>query len=137
MGVRVLNLSPPHAWNSRLIVSEVNPTVATAAEAAPLISALLARGTWPAAKTDPTSTFPPGGAKKTADAILRVLPPPGPVPPIQWTTFERTDVQKKKFTADIEEVHAQLKCRAAPLDDSIFFLEPYQGIGVVMRASDS
>ncbi len=131
MGVRVLNLSPPQAWNSRLIVSEVNPTVATASEAAYLITALLERGTWPTAQTDPASAFPPGGAKKTAAAILRMLPPPAELPPIHWVRFERSDVQKKKFTADIEEVHARLKCRAAVLDDSIFFLEPYQGIGVV------
>lgn len=130
MGVRVLNLSPPQAWNSRLIVSEVNPTVATAAEAASLITALLAQGTWPAAMIDPRNVFPSGGAKKTAAAILRMLPPPATLPPIQWTRLERSDVQKKKFTADIEEVHALLKCRAAMLDDSIFFLEPYQGIGV-------
>ena len=61
----------------------------------------------------------------------RVLPPPGPLPLITWTKLERSELQKKKFTADIEEVHALLKCRAAVLDDSIFFLEPYQGIGVV------
>jgi surface carbohydrate biosynthesis protein len=130
MGARVLNLSPPQAWNSRLIVSEVNPTAASAAEAVTMIEALLTQGTWPAAQTDPTSAFPPGGARKTAEAIMRVLPPPGSLPLITWTKLERTAPQKKKFTADIEEVHALLKCRAAELDDSIFFLEPYQGIGV-------
>ena len=130
MGVRVLNLSPAQAWSSRLIVSDVNPTVATAAEAALLIEALLVRGTWPTAATDPTSAFPPGGALKIAEAIMRVLPPPEPLPLIHWTTFDRSDVQKKKFSADIEEVHALLKCRAAVLDDSIFLLEPYQGIGI-------
>jgi surface carbohydrate biosynthesis protein len=130
MGARVLNLSPPQAWNSRLIVSEVNPTAATAVEASALIEKLLADGTWPAAATDPTNAFPPGGARKTAEAIMRMLPPPGPLPPIHWSRLERGELQKKKFTADIEEVHAQLKCRAAELDDSIFFLEPYQGIGI-------
>jgi surface carbohydrate biosynthesis protein len=130
MGVRVLNLSPPQAWNSRLIVSELNPTVATADEAAPLVAALLADGSWPAAQIDPTNAFPPGGAKKTAQAILRMLPPPAALPPIHWKHVPLDDVRKRKFTADIEEVHAQLKCRAATLDDSIFFLEPYQGIGV-------
>ena len=130
MGVRVLNLSPPQTWSSRLIVSDVNPTVTTADEAQPLISALLERGAWPSAKVDPTDAFPSGGAKGIAEAIMQLLPPPGPLPPISWKRLQRTDVMRKKFTADIKEVHAQLKCRAAVLDDSIFFLEPTQGIGV-------
>jgi surface carbohydrate biosynthesis protein len=130
MGVRVLNLSPAQSWNHRLIVSEVNPSAATAPEAAEMIAAFLAQGTWPAAPTDPARHFPPGGAKKTAEAIMRFLPPAGPLPLIRWERIERPEVKKKKFTADIEEVHAQLKCRAAVLDDSIFFLEPYQGIGL-------
>lgn len=124
MGVKAVNLSPPVPWSSRLIVSEVNPTVRAARDAAEMIQALMTRGAWPPPPSNVTELFPSGGAEKTAAAILRALPPPGPIGAMKWMRRERTEVEKKKFTADIDELRDVLTCRAMELDDSLFYAEP-------------
>ncbi len=124
MGAKAVNLSPPVPWSNRLIVSEVNPTVRTAREAAAMIEALVNGGAWPPPPSNATDLFPSGGTEKTAAAILRALPPPGPIGTMKWVRRERTDVEKKKFTVGIDELHATLTCRAKELDDSLFYLEP-------------
>jgi surface carbohydrate biosynthesis protein len=123
MGARVVNLSPPGAWSNRVIVSDVNPTVATAAQAAEMIGTLLSKDEWPAAKADPFHMYPSGGAQKTADAIIRTLPPPSFIPDLVWHRAKRADIHRQKFTATLDEVHAQLDCVAVELDDSLFYLE--------------
>jgi surface carbohydrate biosynthesis protein len=123
MGAKVINLSPPGAWSNRLIVSDVNPTVATAVQAAEMIGTLLSKGEWPAPKADPFHMYPSGGAHKTAEAIMQTLPPPRFIPGIVWHRGKRSDIHRQKFTATLDEVHAQLDCVAVELDDSLFYLE--------------
>jgi surface carbohydrate biosynthesis protein len=124
MGARAVNLSPPVPWSSRLIVSEVNPTVRAAREAAAMIQALMNGGAWPLPPTKATDLFPSGGTEKTVAAILRALPPPGPVGTMKWQRRERTDIERKKFSVGIDELRAALPCRAMELDDSLFYAEP-------------
>lgn len=123
-GTPALNLSPPLAWRDRLIVSQVNVTVPSAEEAKPLITSYLADGAWPAPAIDARTMFPSGGADRTARAIARLLPKPGPLGPITWTKINRTDIQRSKFTVSLEEVRKHVTCKVQQLDDSLFFLTP-------------
>jgi hypothetical protein len=124
MGAKALNLSPPGAWSSRLVVSQVNPTVHTARDAGTMIAALMNSGAWPPPSSNPYDLFPSGGTDKTVAALLRALPPPGRIGAMKWFKHERSDVEKRKFTASRDELQAILACRAVELDDSLFYIEP-------------
>jgi hypothetical protein len=116
----VINLSPPLAWRDRLIVSEVNPTMATAGEAIAVFSA----GAIPAPKRQAQELFPVRGGERTAELIAKALPRPQPIPDFRWYHGVRHEMHKTKFTVSLEEMRALVSCDVVQLDDSIFLLRP-------------
>ncbi|MBX7199720.1 MAG: hypothetical protein K1X51_10115 [Rhodospirillaceae bacterium] len=133
LGTPVINVSPVAEWAKRLIVREVNCTVATADEAVALVPDFL-RNHARAGSLDVFDIFPRDAAERTARAIAAFLPPPGPLAPFNWVPLERTDVQRNKFTVTPQEcmdcirrvfplAGAQVKSVIA-MDDSLFLLTP-------------
>jgi surface carbohydrate biosynthesis protein len=128
MGAKVLNLSVSSSWGDRLIVSQANVTVGSAAEAQPLIAGLLATGAWPPAKQDVGALYPTGGAEKIAGALARQLPAPQRLSGgFQWYKINRTDQQREKFSVTRDEVLGLTRHEVMEIDDSVFLLTPRAG----------
>ena len=125
MGRRALNLSPVSSWADRLIVSQVNVTARSAAEATSIIETTLQTGAWPSPTRDLDALYPAGGATNTADAIARHLPPARRMTDgLQWHLINRTDMQRDKFTVAYEEAAALTRHNLVQMDDSLFLLTP-------------
>lgn len=124
LGARTLNLSPPMVWRERLIVSEANVTVGSAAEAAQLIFSNFTAGTWPTPKIDVNRLFPSGGAERTAQAIARHFTTKEAHYEMKWRRIKREDYMIQKFTVGLDEVRSLTPYPVTPLDDSLFLLTP-------------
>ena len=122
-----LNLDPLPLWGERFTLRRVNHTVETAAEAQTVLSAYLGnqRGGALAHKRELNAYFPTDGAKNIAQSILDLL---GDAPPIsgkfRWTSFDRDDHQRAKFTATLADVTQGAPGSVTSLDDSVFLISP-------------
>ncbi len=103
MGVPCLNLSPHDAWARRLILRDINYSVAAAGEAFGAIESFLDRGEGPIAEARSNDPFPRDCAAASAAAIASLLPPPRPMTAFPWALTPRTDIHKKKFTVSADE----------------------------------
>ena len=128
IGARAINLSPEDGWAERLVLREVNYTVATATQAIEAIKS----GRIETARN--TEFVPLYGARRAAKAIAATLPGPGKIGPLPWTPHARPDFQKAKMSVTFDECLAAMKelfpTAAVPLkrfreiDDSVFHFEP-------------
>jgi surface carbohydrate biosynthesis protein len=129
IGAPALNLSPDDGWAQRLVVREVNRSVATAAEAIEIIKD---RRVETSQKN--TEFVPLYGARRAAQAIATTLSPPSKIDVFRWTAHPRPDFQKAKMSVTFDECVTAMKelfpTAAVPLkrfkeiDDSVFFFEP-------------
>jgi len=142
LGRPCLNISPPEhdAWARKFLMRDLNYTVAMAEAAkAPVLEYLrTARG--PLAATEHVRHgFPPHAARTIADSIIALLLSRGAKPrqlsTFKWRGEERTEPQKAKFTASLEEVQKGIAAifptvpgaaagHVRQLDDSVFLIAP-------------
>jgi surface carbohydrate biosynthesis protein len=124
MGVPCLNLSPHDEWARRLVLRDINHSVANASEAAPTIETFLAQGDGPIAEARSKDPFPKDCAAASAQAIASLLPPPHPLGAFPWTLTPRTDIHRKKFTVSPEEFAESLGRAFEMAGHAAYTMEP-------------
>jgi surface carbohydrate biosynthesis protein len=137
MGVPCLNISPHDAWARRLILRDINHSVAAAGDAYGAIERFLARGDGPIAEARSRDPFPKECAAASAEAISSLLPPARPMGPFPWTPTPRQEIHQKKFTVSPEEFAESLgrafkmagyeTYAVEPLADSVVKVSPRAG----------
>lgn len=104
MGTRCLNLSPDGPWAERLVLRQVNYSAPTAAAAMDAVDNALSKGIGPIVDTAFNDPFPLDCASTFAQAIASMLPPPRPMESFAWRDTTRTDVQRSKFSASLDDI---------------------------------
>jgi surface carbohydrate biosynthesis protein len=123
LGTSCLNVSVDTAWSARFLMSRVNPTVTSAAEAIEWL-----KSGQSGVRPNIDALFPSGSAAKIAEAMCRErVPGCADVP--TWTRYPRSDEQRRKFTAGRDETGNALRrlgveAKIEALDDSVFMLQP-------------
>jgi surface carbohydrate biosynthesis protein len=133
MGVPCLNVSPHDAWARRLILRDINYSVATAGEAYGAIGSFLGRSEGPIAEARSKDPFPKDCAAASAAAISSLLPPPGPMKQFPWVQTPRTDIQKKKFTVSADEFSESLGRAFKMAGCETYAIEPLADSVVIVR----
>jgi hypothetical protein len=134
MGTPSINVSPIEKWSQQFIVRDLAVTVANADQAFALGCEILRSPDHLSASGKADDMFPHNGAEATARAIAALLPPPAPLPPLDWAVAELGEIQRKKFTLTLDECQQAIG-RTFPLagapkpavtqrDESTFFLVP-------------
>lgn len=121
LGTPTINLSPPSPWRERLIVSDVNVTTNSAAEAQKL---MLSTAPWPTPRLNADALFPHNATERVAQAIARTLPSSPHKGELTWHRLKREPYMVDKFTVSLDEVRDRLPGRVTLLDDSLFLVTP-------------
>ena len=124
MGVPCLNLSPADAWAHRLILRDINYSVATAHEARAPIERFLALGDGPIAEARSNDPFPQACAAASAEAIASLLPAPHPMSSFPWTLSPRQEIHRKKFTVSLDEFTESLSRAFEMAEFAAYTVEP-------------
>ncbi len=134
LGTPALNISPLEDWSKRLIVRDVNFTVASAEEAYGPVEQLLKAGAGPLAAPYRTDIFPEKSAEITARELVKLLPKPTRLNQMGWAPAQRNEQERAKFTVSPQEFRQALgrvlaltggaKIEGMDLDDSVVFLMP-------------
>jgi surface carbohydrate biosynthesis protein len=131
LGVPALNIDPIPAWGDRYTVKLHNHTVQTLDQAQAILSDFLRTGKGPVVQNaDNLRDLKSGGAKATAKQIAIQLKDAPPLSgTFSWHPADRTDLQRSKFTASLQEAQTRLtrfgfQGHIYKLDDSTFFISP-------------